>query len=205
MISDSHLLYVCNANCTTITGDSGSSHIPRDGKTELTEACDVSPNAAYSVLKSHQAKNRKTCAPNSHVLSTVSPIQTSQAIQNAQMQPQHGRVQRVQPENTIPEMNEDIKSDEDLQFDNNSDEEPSPTARCAACNSQINNNGPGLKPTQMGFYHRAWADILEHSKRLYRLTLHTSPSAFPECNQAGLTEAHDCLFEAIAHYEETEG
>jgi hypothetical protein len=80
---------------------------------------------------------------------------------------------------------------------------PSPTAKRAACNSQTNNNG--LKPTQMGFYHGAWADIVEHSKCLYHLTLHMSPSAFPEHNQAGLSEAHNCLFEAIAHYEEMEG
>ena len=157
------------------------------------------PNAAYSVLEAHQAKNCKAHAPNFHALSTASAIQTHQPIQNPQLP--HERIPEVQ--DAMPKMNdEDDGPDEDLQpSDNNSDEEPF-VKRCASHNSQTSH---GPKPTQMGYYRGAWADVLEDSKCLYCLHLHTNLRTFPECNEVGLKEAHDCLCEAAAHFEDIEG
>jgi hypothetical protein len=55
-------------------------------------------------------------------------------------------------------------------------------------------------PSQLGFYQGAWYTILTSAKLSYRLGIHTD-TGFPERNDTTLTDASNCLLEAVGNYE----
>ena len=56
-------------------------------------------------------------------------------------------------------------------------------------------------PTQLCFYTGPWVDVLKEAKYQYRLFIHTE-IPFLEHNRNTLSDAHICLVEAAAKYEE---
>lgn len=58
-------------------------------------------------------------------------------------------------------------------------------------------------PTQLRFYSGSWVDVLKDAKHQYRLYLHTeAEEPFPERSHNSITEARDCLLEAIGKFQD---
>ena len=56
-------------------------------------------------------------------------------------------------------------------------------------------------PTQLRFYSGCWVDVLKEAKYQYRLHIHTE-DPFPERTRESLADAHECLVEAIAKFQQ---
>ena len=65
--------------------------------------------------------------------------------------------------------------------------------------SRLNNAQPD--PTQLRFYSGSWVDVLKNAKYQYRLCIHTD-EPFPERSPDSLSDAHECLLEAIGKFQD---
>jgi hypothetical protein len=63
--------------------------------------------------------------------------------------------------------------------------------------SSLNKTAPDA--TQLRFYSGCWVDVLKDAKYQYRFYIHTD-DPFPERSRESLSDAHDCLVEAIAKF-----